>query len=100
MITDDQILGFADINPMPAVACRDVREHRLAGGQRAFLCQLSIASSMDNVRVFQELAHSQDPRNRAIYGKVLKNAAILHVLTARKGPYKLWHGTSPAARAI
>lgn len=100
VITDDPVLSFGDINPVPAVACRDVREHRLASGQRAFLCQFSIASSMDSVAVLRDLAHSANLRDRAIYNKVIKNAAILHVLTARKGPYKLWHGTSPAARAI
>ncbi len=100
IVTGSRALNFADVNPIPGVACRDIKEHTLAGGQRAFLCQFSIASAMENLRTIRQLSRSQESRDRAIHAKILKNAAILHMVTARKGPYKTWHKTHVTARAI
>jgi len=51
-------------------------------GQRAFVSQFSIASAMDNLKTLKQLARSPESRDRAIYGKILKNAAILQMVTA------------------
>ncbi len=63
-------------------------------------CQFSISSAMDHLQTLKRLGQSSDSRDRAIYGKILKNAAILHMVTARRGPYKTWRRTDVAARAI
>jgi hypothetical protein len=55
---------------------------------------------MDTLHTVKQLAHSPESRDRAIYGKILKNAAILHMVTARKGPYKTWRKNAITAKAI
>ena len=58
------------------------------------------ASALDNLNSLKQLAHSPHARDRAIHGKILKNAAILQMLTARRGPYKTWSKASTTAKAI
>lgn len=55
---------------------------------------------MDNLKTIKQLSHSPESRDRTIYAKILKNAAILHMVPARKGPYKTWRKTDINARAI
>jgi len=46
------------------------------------------------------LSRSGESRDRVVYGKILKNAAILHMVTARKGPYKTFITPPVTAKAI
>ena len=72
----------------------------LPTGQRAFICQFSMASAMESLKILGQLAWSREPRDRALHGKIMKNAAILYMVTARKGPYKTWSKSDLAAKAI
>ncbi len=98
--TGSSVLGFGDVNPIPSLACRDLKEHNLTGGQRAFIAEFSLASALENLNTLKQLAQSPEARSRALHGQILKNAAILHMLTARKGPYKTWRKNMLTARAI
>ncbi len=100
VITSSPTVGFADANPIAGIACRHVREHMLTNGQRAFICQFSIASAVDKLNSLKQLQRSTEANDRAIYSKILKNAAILHMVTVRKGPYRTWRRSDVTARAI
>ena len=99
LITGSSALEFADLNPTPAIACRKVKE-RYLGAVRALICEFSIASAMDHLTPLKGMAHSPRSHDRAVYAKVLKNAAILNMLTARKGPYKTLQRTVITAQAL
>ena len=92
--------SFADVNPLSGIACRELKEFSLATGDRAFICQFSLASALENLSALKQLARSSQSRDRDIHAKILKNAAILHMVTARKGPYKTWRRLELPARAI
>jgi hypothetical protein len=100
VVTGSAGLGFADVNPLSVVTCREIVEHALANGERAFTCQFSLPSALSNLKCLQQLAHSNKSHDRSLHDKVLKNAAILHMVTARKGPYRTWGKTAVSAKAI
>src|SRR5262249_35824475 len=101
VVTDAAGLSFGDVNPISIVACREVVEHALSNGTRAFICQFSVPSALSNLKCLQQLAHSHQSRDRALHSKIVKNAAILHMVTARKGPYRrTWEKTPSSAKAI
>jgi len=55
---------------------------------------------MNNLKTLKQLAHSFESRDRAIHGKILKNAAILHMVMAQKGLYKTWSKSDSTGKSI
>jgi hypothetical protein len=100
VFTESPTSDFADVNPLPAVACRDVREHMLRSGQRAFISEFSLLSAMNNLNVLRHLETSHGAQDRALFKAILKNAAIVQMVTAARGPYKAMPRPAITAKAI
>jgi len=73
------------VNPLPNIAVREGSEHKLLDGTRFIVSEFSIPSAISQLKVLKELRHSTQAHNRNIAGKILKNAVVLQVVTARKG---------------
>ncbi len=100
VVTESTTLSFADVNPLQAISCRELREHALGGGQRAFFSQFSLVSALYNLKCLRQLAQSSDHHERAVHSKIVKNAAILHMVTAGKGSYKTWRRSELSAGVL
>ena len=79
---------FAEVNPLSEVAVRNVVSHNLKSDLRAFTCEFSIPSAMQNLKAIKRLADSAKKSERQTYAKMLKNAAALLTIGIQKGPYK------------
>jgi hypothetical protein len=73
---------------LPNVALRGETEHKLSDGNRAFVSEFSIPSAINTLDSLKNLARSSNASERAVFNKILKNAAALQMLLAPKGPYK------------
>jgi hypothetical protein len=79
---------WGSINPMPEVGVRSQAEFA-AADTRVLVSEFSIPSAMGKLQTLKNLSGSNEAHERAMYQKILKNAVVLQMLTARKGPYKL-----------
>jgi hypothetical protein len=93
-ITSSESLSFAHINPLPELAHRQITEHRLANGQRAFTSHFSLMSTLSKLQCLRTLNTAAAGRDRALHARILKNAAILQMVTGSRGPYKVSQATS------
>jgi hypothetical protein len=80
--------SLSDTNPLSDLAVRNIREHHLPDGGRAFTCDFSIPSALSSLHSLKHLPKSPSAYLRATYVKLLKNAAALQMLNTGKGPYK------------
>lgn len=88
ILTDESRASFKQANPVPEVAVRQPGRHELANGATAFICDFALPSAMTRITTISDLAHSVAGHDRALYGKMLKDAAVLELVTMQKGPYK------------
>jgi hypothetical protein len=78
---------FENANLLSKVAVRGGTEHQLANGNRVLINEFSIPSAISSLPALKKLVNG-DAHERATYGKIMKNAAVLHMLMMQKGPYK------------
>jgi hypothetical protein len=90
IISDDSTSDFHQANPVPAVAVRKQSEQQLADGSKLFTSEFSLLSAMSKLDTLQSLKHSAKANDRILYGKMMKNATVLQLVTAPRGPYKVW----------
>jgi hypothetical protein len=90
--------SFAEANMLSRVAVRGGSEHALENGSRLLISEFSIPSAIAAVPALKKLAEG-DSHQRGVYGKIMKNAAALHMLMMQKGPYKPMAGTDKLASA-
>jgi hypothetical protein len=88
IISDDASANFKQANPVPRIAVRGQVEHKLANGMCALVSEFSLPSAMTEINTLSSLPQSSSAHQRALYEKMLKNAAVLQMVTGRKGPYK------------
>jgi hypothetical protein len=88
IVTDDAGAGLKQANPVPGVAIRYHGDEVVTAGVHAFVCEFSLPSAIAKLNTLSALSHSADSQDRALYARMLKNAAVLQVVTAGKGPYK------------
>jgi hypothetical protein len=79
---------FAEANPLPEVAVRNVVAHKLPNGVNAWVSDYSLPSAIMKLPSLRKLSHSSVAHHRALYGKMLKNAAASLTVTAAKGIYR------------
>jgi hypothetical protein len=82
---------LVDVDPMAGVAVRNQREYKLADGTRILRCEFSLASAISNLHTLKRLSNSPHRYDRVLFGKLCKNAAVMQVIAADKGPYKPMH---------
>jgi hypothetical protein len=83
------VVRSSDSILLPQVAIRGGREHVLGDGNRVFVSEFSIPSAISSIRALRSMSSSENRIERATYGKIMKNAAALHMLMLKKGPYKV-----------
>lgn len=88
IVTTNSNGSWKDISPIKSLAIRSTSEHKTKNGSRILISEFSIASAYFSLPVFKNLASSSIAEDRRLHGKIAKNAAVLQVLTAIKGPYK------------
>jgi hypothetical protein len=82
--------NFKDALLMPEVATRYEGQHVAANGLHLFVSDFSLPSAMRHITTLSALTRSDVAQERALYKKMLKNAAILQMVTGRKGVYKAY----------
>jgi hypothetical protein len=55
---------------------------------RAFVSEFSIPSAMQQLAGLKRMAKSDDSNDRAMFERILKNAAIIHTIGAQRGLFK------------
>ncbi len=86
VLTRDKVGSFEKINPGKQIAYRHEVLHELPNGLRAFVSDFSITSALTSITPLKQMLSNS--AHHHIAHKILKNAAIMTVLTAAKGPYK------------
>jgi hypothetical protein len=71
-------------NPVCGIAVRNLHAH----GDEVFTSDFSLPSAMANLAPVKQLSQSVSRDDRAMFAKMLKNAAALQTLGLRKGAYK------------
>ena len=88
VISKSQDGDLSSLNPVDGLAVRNVNEHKISNGSRAFVCDFSIISAMSRLGTLRSLKNSADNADRVAFNNMLKNAAALHQVTAYRGPYR------------
>lgn len=86
VLTRDKVGSFEKINPGKQIAYRREVLHEFPSGLRVFVSDFSITSALTSITPLKQMLFSSPHHH--IAHKVLKNAAIMTLLTAAKGPYK------------
>ncbi len=89
VLTRDTHADLDKVNPVPEIAYRNVRSEKYEDGIKAFIAEFSIISALNNVNFLHRIATSDIHGHQKIASVVMKNAAILSLITNSKGSYKL-----------
>lgn len=95
IVSDRTYAEFEQANPLPQLGVRGVRTVELGNGQRVFLCEFSLPSAVTQLGSVARLNRSTSTHDRAIYGKILKNAVVMQVATSAHGPYARLENATP-----
>jgi hypothetical protein len=91
---------WGDVNILKNVTVRGGTEHKLNDGNRIFVSEFSIPSAISALPALSNLARSANPHDRAVYGRIVKNAAVMQTLMIRKGTYRVLRGSDKLASNI
>jgi hypothetical protein len=83
VITNSASSDWSVVSPLPNIPIRSQREH-CVGHARVLVAEYSIAAALSSLQSVRNLAKS----NSDTYTRILKNAAVLQTMSAKKGPYK------------
>lgn len=79
---------FDQLNPAPMITTRTVTDSTTDGGTKVFAAEFSIASALRWLDPVRNLRKSTVASERAMGEKIMRNAAIMMMLTARNGAYR------------
>ena len=81
--------SFDKINPAKGIAYRNLQSFPFGEGVKAHAVDISIATAMSNVVSLRSIKNSQNPADRRHAQAILKNAAILSLITRNQTPFRL-----------
>jgi hypothetical protein len=79
---------FADVNPTPDIAVRDIKDFGKTGELRTFTADFSLLSAILENPTLRALSKSSDRAHKKQIERVLKNACAATVVTGKSGVYK------------
>jgi len=79
---------FDEVNPGSRIAYRNVRSEDVGDGVRAFAAEFSIPSAMTRVEPLRQMLISKKSKDSQVARKILRNAALISMMTGPAGPYK------------
>jgi hypothetical protein len=79
---------FADVNPTPDIAVRDIKDFGKTGELRTFTADFSLLSAILENPTLRALSKSSDKSHKKQIERVLKNACAATVVTGKSGVYK------------
>ncbi len=89
ILTRNMTSSFDKINPTKDIAYRNLRSFSFGDGVKAHAVDISIATAMTNVVSLRNIRHSQNSAERQHAAAILKNAAILSLISRNTTPFKL-----------
>jgi hypothetical protein len=78
---------WGDVNLLDGVTVRGGTERRMENGDRVYVSEFSIPSAIRTLPALSGMATSTDGHDRAVYNRIVKNAAVMQTLMIRKGTY-------------
>lgn len=87
LITTTDEADWSKVMPLPAVTVRNERELSLLDGTHVLTSEYSISSAVSSLRAVRSLSQSENEFERGVFGKILKNAAVLQTLGMKKRLY-------------
>jgi hypothetical protein len=88
VVLSDSVDETQNAQDLPAVGVRGSSEHTTSNGLKAVVSEFSLPSAMLQIQRLRDLKNSPEHSHQQLYAKMLKNAAVLHTVGARKGTYK------------
>jgi hypothetical protein len=88
-VTTGDGVAFNEAYGLTEVPIRLCTQHSLDGERQAFIGEYSLPAAMSKIECLRRLQCSNQANQRALYAAMLKNAAVLHMVTAARGPYKM-----------
>lgn len=88
LLTRNPNATFESLNPTSEIGYRDVRSHTSKDGITSHVCEFSIVSALGNVKRLSRLKASANKEERILSERMLKNAAILSMISHGQSPYK------------
>jgi hypothetical protein len=86
--TRESSKAFADLNPAQLIGHRNMQEHELDSGVKAFVSEFSLPHALQSVTPLTRLANSKNLRAQKLVGHLFKTAALLEQMNT--GSYELF----------
>ena len=89
ILTRNMSSSFDKINPTKDIAYRNLQSFNFGEGVKAHAVDISILTAMSNVVALRKIKNSDNPADRHHAAVILKNAAILSLISRNSTPFKL-----------
>lgn len=80
--------AFESLNPAHGIGIRSVGKTEFPNGVKAFAGEFSMISAMRIIEPLRKLRDSDSQSDRDVANRIMRNAAIMMVLTSKNGAYK------------
>lgn len=87
LITSSETFTWSEVIPLPGIAVRGEREHATMNGARVLTSEYSIPSAISSLPAIGAMKESSKLFERAMFARLMKNAAVMQTMSAYKGAY-------------